>query len=584
MENFGSPIVAPASPPFSALTASILKPGIAIPPAEILTGNWSSTYRWITIAGGFIAFALACMGGANDVPTFFGASVGSGALSLPQSVALACVMEFTGAIFMGNRTVDALQSSVLKERPDAGLFMWGFIIALIGATIWLAFATYLEMPVSSSLSIQGAIIGVSVTTKGLHSIYWSKHNSNAGIRVGGVLAILLSWIVGPSIAAAAGFLFFGFMKLVLLRSHEAEQRTLQALPFYYGTTVLVLTFFIIYRGSPRTNLHEMAVKEAALIAVASAVLASILAFLIIVPLARKRLGKFNAGREQKLDVENNNVSDAKEESDSFPQKEVTAEDLLQQFNELRVLDTVYEGDEEEEADNQSPQNMVKCSPICGPNSLPLKQLLARTPNRFNFKRLRRPQNLTIRQKFFRFMRRLKASTFGHKIEYNRDTLVQHALAEKFDDKAEELFSFLQILTACVSAFGHGSNDVVALVNPYAATLNIYGHRHALSNQNVTPDWNIDMWLLALGGIGVGLGFAAWGWKLVRCLGGRLTFLSPSRGFSVQICSIATVLVTWRTGLPVSSTHIFVGAILGVAAADSIKAWPSSSDFLTVIYL
>jgi sodium-dependent phosphate transporter len=216
--------------------------------------EWSSTYRWILIVGGLFTFVLAFMAGTNDVPASFGTSFGSGALTLSQSAAFSFLMEVLGATIMGNPIVDILQSDILKERPTAPLLMWGFMIAIIVATIWLEIATYLKIHGSSFLSIKGAIIGISITTEGLHSIYWKKFDSSSVLKVGGVVSIVLSWIIAPLIAGVATFILFSFTRLVLLRSKAARQRVLCALPFYYGSTVMVLVLFFIYRVMQHCNL------------------------------------------------------------------------------------------------------------------------------------------------------------------------------------------------------------------------------------------------------------------------------------------------------------------------------------------
>ena len=74
----------------------------------------------------------------------------------------------------------------------------------------------------------------------------------------------------------------------------------------------------------------------------------------------------------------------------------------------------------------------------------------------------------------------------------------------------------------------------------------------------------------LGGIGVCVGYGLWGWKVVKCLGGRLAYLTPSRAFSVQFCTLVTVLFAMLLRLPISTTHILIGAILGVSIVDNIK--------------
>lgn len=531
--------------------------------------EWSSTYGWIPIVGGFFTFSLAFMAGTNDIPASFGTSVGSGALTLSQSAAFAFLMEVLGATIMGNITVDTSQTDIWKERPPEPLLMWGFMIAIIAATIWLAIATYLKVPVSSLLSIKGAIIGISITTKGLDSIYWEKFDSSSALKVGGVVSIVLSWIIAPLIAAVAAFILFSFTRLVLLRSEAARQRVLRALPFYYGLTVMVLVLFVIYRGSPRANFHNMRFGKASAIAGLSGILATVLVFIRfkVVPLSQKQFrhkASVVGENSHKVDPPLPPPSESQpdnQETDST-QQELNAEEILRQFQELRVLDTVYEVDEDEEAD-ESPPALVKCSSFLARPMVPLRQLLAQQSSKMSFSRLRQKRKLSTPQKIFRTLRRFSLLTFRHKIQYNQNALVRHALAETFDINAERLFCFLQILIAGAFSFSHGSNELSNLLNPYIAIVQIYRRRQLVDKPAI-------VWILAMGGFAASIGFATVGWRLVRCFGGYITYMTPSRGFIAQFSALMTVLIADKTGLPLATEHIIIGAILGIGAADDIQ--------------
>lgn len=81
------------------------------------------------------------------------------------------------------------------------------------------------------------------------------------------------------------------------------------------------------------------------------------------------------------------------------------------------------------------------------------------------------------------------------------------------------------------------------------------------------------WVFVLGGVGVFLGFALWGWKIVSCIGGGITYMSPARGYCAQFSAVAAALLATRTNLPVSTTHIVIASILGVGLADNVKVIP-----------
>ncbi len=131
--------------------------------------------------------------------------------------------------------------------------------------------------------------------------------------------------------------------------------------------------------------------------------------------------------------------------------------------------------------------------------------------------------------------------------------------------AENIFVYLQILTACLVAFAHGANDVANAIGPVAAVIS------ALSTHSVQSHAAIPSWLLALGGAGIVLGLATWGWRVIETVGERITELTPTRGFCAEFGTAATVLLASKLGLPISTTHALVGAIFGVGMARGLQA-------------
>ncbi|MEG1542363.1 MAG: inorganic phosphate transporter [Victivallaceae bacterium] len=128
---------------------------------------------------------------------------------------------------------------------------------------------------------------------------------------------------------------------------------------------------------------------------------------------------------------------------------------------------------------------------------------------------------------------------------------------------EVIFSYFQMVVACFMAFAHGSNDVANAIAPVAAVLKIVYPKFMLHDGNV--------WLLIMGGIGIVLGLATWGWRVIETVGCKITELTPSRGFSAGFGSSVTVVLASKLGFPISTTHVVVGAILGVGFARGIKA-------------
>lgn len=131
---------------------------------------------------------------------------------------------------------------------------------------------------------------------------------------------------------------------------------------------------------------------------------------------------------------------------------------------------------------------------------------------------------------------------------------------------EKVFAPMMLFTACAMAFAHGSNDVANGIGPLAAVMSIIS-----SGGEVMQESDLPVWVLLLGGTGIVLGLVTLGYRVMMTVGQKITELTPSTGFCAQLAAATTVVIASRTGLPVSTTHILVGAVLGVGIARGIGA-------------
>ena len=131
---------------------------------------------------------------------------------------------------------------------------------------------------------------------------------------------------------------------------------------------------------------------------------------------------------------------------------------------------------------------------------------------------------------------------------------------------ERIFAILMVFTACSMAFAHGSNDVANAIGPLAAVIGVIS-----SGGEILQESPIPWWVLALGGGGIVLGLATYGFKVIATIGRKITHLTPSRGFAAELGAATTVVIASGTGLPISTTHTLVGAVLGVGLARGISA-------------
>lgn len=130
-------------------------------------------------------------------------------------------------------------------------------------------------------------------------------------------------------------------------------------------------------------------------------------------------------------------------------------------------------------------------------------------------------------------------------------------------RVERIFGPLVVLTSCSVAFAHGANDVANAVGPLSAVFEI-------ARTGSTPGKvEVQLWVLSLGGAGIVVGLATFGYRVMRRVGMEITEITPSRGVSADIATAVTVLACSRLALPISTTHTLVGAIIGVGLARGI---------------
>ena len=130
---------------------------------------------------------------------------------------------------------------------------------------------------------------------------------------------------------------------------------------------------------------------------------------------------------------------------------------------------------------------------------------------------------------------------------------------------ERVFAVLMVVTACGMAFAHGSNDVANAIGPLAAVISV-AQSGAIGAKSATP-----IWVLILGGAGIVVGLATFGRHVIATVGEKITQLTPSRGFAAELAAATTIVIASGTGIPISTTHTLVGAVLGVGLARGIEA-------------
>ena len=141
--------------------------------------------------------------------------------------------------------------------------------------------------------------------------------------------------------------------------------------------------------------------------------------------------------------------------------------------------------------------------------------------------------------------------------------VRHADRYPF---VERWFGYMQVATASYMSFAHGANDVANAIGPLAAAIQIFRDPHVVPMNITVPPW-----LLALGGVGIVVGLGTYGYKVIQTIGKNITEITPTRGFSADFGTATTVLVFSKLGMPISTTFVIVGAVMGVGLARGFAA-------------
>jgi len=196
---------------------------------------------------GIVGLYMAWNIGANDVANAMGTSVGSGALTLRQAVALAGILEFAGAVLVGGYVTDTVRKGIV----DPGIFAdepmmlaYGMTAALAAAAIWLNLATILGWPVSTTHSIVGAISGFGIVVGGVGTVSWSKLGT-----------IVSSWVVSPVIGGLTGYLVYLLVRKRIIETRDPAQAARRHAPLLAGGMLFILTLAMLFKGLKNLKLH-----------------------------------------------------------------------------------------------------------------------------------------------------------------------------------------------------------------------------------------------------------------------------------------------------------------------------------------
>jgi len=207
-------------------------------------------FTWIVVFGAIMAFFAAFGIGANDVANAYATSVGSKALTVKQACVLAVVFEFAGATFLGGSVVKTIRKGIAdqsKFEDDPALLMWGCLCVITCVGVWLLVMSKFEIPVSTTHSCVGGMMGMTIAARGSDAVFWAK-SSDTFPFVKGFASVALSWLFSPILSAIASMVLFFLLRKFVLRSAKPFDRSVLVYPLCVALCVTIITWFMLIKG------------------------------------------------------------------------------------------------------------------------------------------------------------------------------------------------------------------------------------------------------------------------------------------------------------------------------------------------
>ena len=243
-----------------------------------------------------IGFYMAWNIGANDVANAMGTSVGSGSLTLKRAVILAAILEFSGAFFAGSSVTNTVRKGIVDPNLYADvpmLFVLGMLSALLAAAVWLQVASYFRLPVSTTHSIVGAIVGFSIVSMGFASVNWVK-----------IAKIASSWVISPILGGIIAFLVFEAIKRKVLSVKNPILASRKMAPFFVFLVIFIVTLVMLFKGLKQLHL-DFSLIESLFLATVFGAMSGVASYFIISKflfVSSKKRKKMNTD-ERMLEVE-----------------------------------------------------------------------------------------------------------------------------------------------------------------------------------------------------------------------------------------------------------------------------------------
>ncbi|PGG95879.1 solute carrier family 20 (sodium-dependent phosphate transporter) [Blastomyces parvus] len=555
-------------------------------------------YTYIFAIGTFFAILDAYNNGANDVANAWATSVSSRSVSYRQAMVFGTIFEMLGAITVGARTADTIKNGIIPNaafRENAGVQMLAFTCALAAASSWVMWCTRHSAHVSSTYSLVSAVAGVGVATVGASAVQWGWNNGK------GLGAIFAGLAMAPAISAGFAATIFMLIKLVVHIRKSPVPWAVYSSPFFFLIAGTVCTLSIIYKGSPNLGLNKKPGWFIAAVSLGTGAGLSILSAIFFVPFVHGKVIRRDHGikwwmfifgptlfNRQSLAVADManvpNYAVVQSDPETTPSPSPGSPEYDHKFNggtaapiEAKAL-----------ASSETTQLTYKALVAEGKDKLHAKLRTKRGPlgwamrtlheNPLGSGQIYETHNIKIMAKRIPAMivcgalygmhydiHAAQAGISGTPEGRRMQRVYSHA--KKYPNEVEHTYSFVQVLTACTASFAHGANDIGNSVGPWAVIYSAWSTGNAAASKAPVP-----VWQLAVLSLSISLGLITYGYNIMKVMGNKITYHSPSRGCSMEMGAAITVLIFSQFSLPVSTSMCITGATVGVGLCNgTVKA-------------
>lgn len=510
------------------------------------------------------AFLDAWNIGANDVANSFASSVSSRSLKYWQAMLLAGICEFLGAVLVGSKVSTAIRNKIVDVKAfedEPAVLMLTMSCALVGSSTWLTIATSIGMPVSTTHSIVGGIIGAAIGAKGQKNVVWGWK---------GVAQIIASWFIAPLIAggfATITFLISKFGVLEIKNFDTALRNAMILVPFLVFSCFAVLTMLIVWKGAPSLKLDKLSGSTTVAAILGTAAVATVIYMIFLFPYYRRKL-KYNDWTLKWYHIFCGPIYWFKLTDNIPPMPE--GHQLTIDYYKGRRYDEAGNLIKEDGSAATSIRSEIEEDPEKGNDiGVEVKNVTTVTSE---------PKE-TTKQKWWRMLK--QPSQWGNLVidfllhGFTQDVIASqaapdhlsgdqhrlHTSSKYYDNRIEFLYSLLQGITAGTMSFAHGANDIANATGPLSSVYLIW------KTNTIAKDVDVPVWILAYAAAALVIGCWTYGYRIMKNLGNKLILQSPARGFSIELGAAVTTVMATQLSIPVSTTQSAVGATVFVGACN-----------------